>query len=57
MKAELLQAASTVHMELTCMSEPTHQLVNAVDGPVVLVTEPLHTLKALGEMRKSEQCR
>ena len=24
----------------------TYQLVDAVDGPVVLVTEPLHTLKA-----------
>lgn len=25
----------------------THQLVNAVNGPVVLVTQPLHTLEAL----------
>lgn len=40
-----------VHMEVTCTNEPTHQLVNAVDGPVVLVAEPLHTLKALGQMR------
>lgn len=41
-----------VHMELTCTNEPTHQLVNAVNGPVVLVAEPLHTLKALGQMRR-----
>lgn len=41
-----------LHVELTCTNKPTHQLVNAVDGPVVLIAEPLHALEALGQTRR-----